>query len=104
MKKNGFTLIELIGIIIIIALVSLVVFPSLVNVTRNAEEKKKNENLNTLYLAAEDYVDLNYDDFTSLNMIGNHEYIKVLTLINENYVEAGMLNPNTNETIVEKLD
>ena len=41
MKKNGFTLIELIGIVTLMAIISLIVFPALLNVTQTSEKNKK---------------------------------------------------------------
>lgn len=102
MKKNGFTLIELIGIITLIAIIGLIALPSIVNVTRQSDERNKKEDLNSIYIATENYVMSNFDEFPNLTTSGNYEYIKVLTLVNEEYIKNDMMNPNTNENFTGK--
>lgn len=75
MKKSGFTLIELIGIIVIISLILLVAVPSINSVIEQGEENKKQEALNNIYMATENYLMANYDEYSSLDNIGaNHNY------------------------------
>lgn len=55
MKKNGFTLTELIAIIVIIGILSLIVVPNVVSYIRNAQETSKEEILRNVKDAALDY-------------------------------------------------
>ena len=56
MKKNGFTLVELIAIIVLLAIMTLIALPSLLSTT----EKSKNEEYElfkeNIYMAAENYL------------------------------------------------
>ena len=94
MRKNAFTMVELIGVIVILALMLLIAVPSVNNAIKTSEENKKQEALNNIYMAAENYLLANYDNYTSLNMIGNSDYIYVMDLINEQYMDVDTLNPN----------
>ena len=102
MKKSGFTLIELIGIIVIISLILLVAVPSINSVIEQGEENKKQEALNNIYMATENYLMANYDEYSSLDNIGASEYIYVMDLINQQYIDIDELNPNDDESFDSK--
>ena len=97
MKKSGFTLIELIGIVVIIGLILLVAVPTINDVIERSEENKKQEALNNIYMATENYLMANYDEYSSLDNIGASEYIYVMDLINQQYMDIDELNPNDDE-------
>ena len=97
MRKNGFTMVELIAIVVIMACILLIVLPALNNTIKNSEEKKKEEALNNIYMAAENYLLANYDEYSSLDTIGNSVYIYVMDLINEQYIDIDEVNPNDDE-------
>ncbi len=102
MRKNAFTMVELIGVIVILALMLLIAVPSVNNAIKTSEENKKQEALNNIYMAAENYLLANYDNYTSLNMIGNSDYIYVMDLINEQYMDVDTLNPNDDSVFDHK--
>ncbi len=102
MKKSGFTLIELIGIVVIIGLILLVAVPTINNVIERSEENKKQEALNNIYMATENYLMANYDEYSSLDNIGASEYIYVMDLINQQYMDIDELNPNDDESFDSK--
>ena len=99
MKKNGFTMIELIAVITILAIIILIALPSVAGIKRNAEEKEYNEFLNNLYITAENYVVTNEKQFTSLNTINNKAFIQIKDLIREGYIKRDIVNPKTKEII-----
>ena len=102
MKKSGFTLIELIGIVVIIGLILLVAVPTINDVIERSEENKKQEALNNIYMATENYLMANYDEYSSLDNIGASEYIYVMDLINQQYMDIDELNPNDDESFDSK--
>ena len=102
MKRRGFTLIELIGIVVIIGLILLVAVPTINNVIERSEENKKQEALNNIYMATENYLMANYDEYSSLDNIGASEYIYVMDLINQQYMDIDELNPNDDESFDSK--
>lgn len=97
MRKNGFTLIELIGIIVIIGLILLVAVPTINTVIERSEENRKQDALNNIYMAAENYLMANYDEYSILDNVGNSQYIYVMDLINEQYMDIDEVNPNDDE-------
>ena len=57
--KKGFTLIEMLSVIIIIALLSLIVLPQILNQVGNQKEKVSDITKNIIYSSAELYLDEN---------------------------------------------
>ena len=93
MKKNGFTMVELIAIIVIMVLMILIIFPSITSTISKSEQKQKQEELNNIYMAAEDYLMFNYDNYEYMDIVGNTAYIYVLDLINQKYIDINQTNP-----------
>lgn len=94
MKNKAFTLVELLAIIVIMASMLLIILPSINGTIKNSEEKKKQETLNSIYMAAENYVMANYDEYSSLDDIGAVEYVYITDLISNNYLSIDTVNPN----------
>ncbi len=100
MRKNGFTMVELIAIVVIMASMLLVILPSINNTIKQSEEKKKQENLNNIYMAAENYLMDNYENYR-INNAGDTTYIYITDLINNNYMSINTLNPNNDSSFTK---
>lgn len=99
MKKNAFTLIELIAVVTILAIILLVSLPALTSTLKNMEEKSYNEYLNDLYMAAENYVVVSPDLFPELSYVNGSVFIQTSTLISNGYVDSNKINPKTETKI-----
>ena len=88
MQKNGFTLIEAIGVIIVIALVSLVTVPIIIQSTdKNRETEQLCEDAK---FAMETYIAIKKGDISSFNNPGDN-----ITVLLSDLVKEGLLT-NTN--------
>ena len=88
MKKHGFTLIELIAVVIILGLIAVVSFPILINQIKGTEIKIDSETKKILFSAAETYINDNLD---------NYKYdgtycIQISGLIDDQYLSEEILN------------
>lgn len=106
MKQNGFTLIELIGVVAIIALVMVVAVPKVMSTLTNSSVKQAEAFENDLELAAESYVENNwqtfkaeYEKYQSAHSRPNQYCIPLSTLISNGYIENTDIDPTTNEVI-----
>ncbi len=63
MKKNGFTLIEILATIIILATISLIAFPAVLNLLNSSNSKMDKAMQDLMISAASQYVDDHVDDF-----------------------------------------
>lgn len=84
MDKSGFTLIELIGSIVILAIIALIAFPSVVSVFNKENIKINDSAKETLKLAALDYVNDRVDEYPK-SSLGDGKYIDFCTLYNDGY-------------------
>lgn len=102
MKQNGFTLIELIGVVAIIALVMVVAVPQVMSTMTKSSVKKTETFENDLELAAESYVENNWNDFKvefSNNNKNGYYCLSLETLMQYGYIKNTDIDPSTNEVI-----
>lgn len=109
MKKNGFTLVELLGMLVILGLISLVSFYYVINILGNSTEQEYNTFTNNLYIAAEAYIEANREMYPELSVVNGTVFIGIDELLKEGYIEKIPKNPKTDAfeekaTIVAKTN
>ncbi|MCM1370767.1 MAG: hypothetical protein NC181_02605 [Clostridium sp.] len=99
--KKGFTLIELIGIIIILSLIVLFSFPSIIKSLKSNDNLEYEKFLENLYMAAETY----YQSNKSICNFNEKETcdIEISILADAGLVKESTINPSTNKKI-SRLD
>ncbi len=86
--KKGFTLIELMGVIALLALIALIVFPSILNQMKKIDYNISDANKKLIYSAVDDYID--DEDSAKLCLdAGGEFYVKISEL-----KEKGFLSDN----------
>ena len=90
--KKGFTLIEMIVIMVIFMIIALMSFPAIDGMIQKGKEDKKNLFLNDVFLATEAYIQKYSDNYPTLN---NNDFIFVYMdeLVTENLVKSTLVNP-----------
>lgn len=99
-NKKGFTLVELIALLGVIAIMLLLAAPSLVNQIETTRESNYKNFVSDLCLAAESY--LNHSDVegsTDLEAKGDSIEISVEDLIASGYVKNNLTNPKTDKKL-----
>lgn len=95
MKKNGFTLIELIATILILGVIAMIIVPITNNILIKSKEKLYNEQIDRIEKLAKEYAIENNEIL--LNEGGK---IYIGDLINKGYLERkDIINPITNENM-----
>ena len=99
MNKKGFTLVELIAIILVLSIILTVVFTSLSASNQNASESEYQNFISNLETAAETYANLPgiYKDIDERLKKGDNVQILVTDLINAGIIDEIPVNPKTNE-------
>lgn len=82
--KKGFTLVELIGVVIILALIALLAFPPLLNAIRQSRNELSEASKEILYSNTSSYVSDNANDFPKVE--GNTFCITLETLAQNGYL------------------
>ena len=95
--KKGFTLVELIGVVIILALIALLAFPPILNSIRKTKTELSDASKEILYNAANLYVSENLNDFPKRN--GNIFCVTLNTLSSKEYLPTKVYDSVTGEEI-----
>ena len=103
MNKKGFTLVELIAIIVILATIFLVSFPVLLNTAKSDENKKYNDMVENLCLAGKSYIYANMDQFQGLSTVNGQIDISIQELIDYGNIKKGIINPKTDRSIENNI-
>ncbi len=94
MKSRGFTLVELMGVITILAVLSLIIVPIVDKNLKRAKDDMYSIQIENIRLSAENY----YSDNILLKPSdGNYSFIKLDKLISENYMDSNVKNVKTGE-------
>jgi len=94
MKHKGFTLIELMGVFVVLALILLMTIPQIMSSIKNSADQEIEQFKNTLYVAAENYI-AEYD-------IKAPTTISVETLVKSGFLKSSLIDPTTNEKVGTK--
>lgn len=97
--SKGFTLVELIGVVAIIAAILIFTIPSVIGILKRDSDKEYSRFLTDLYLATETYVEGNIENYPNLSVAGGSETIMMQELIENGYVKSTIINPKTDQKI-----
>lgn len=97
MKRKGFTLVELIGVLVIIGLIAVFSVPALTKTMKDSSEKQYEEYIKNITLAAENYFHSETD-----GKLNGRYFIKLSMLADTGYWKREN-NPKTNEATDENL-
>ena len=98
-KRNGFTLIELIGVVAVIALVMVVAVPQIMSTMTKSSSTEFDTFKHDLELAAQSYVENNWNSF-KIEYGANSKYcLPLRTLLINGYIENTEVDPSTKKPI-----
>ena len=97
MKKKGYTLIELLGVLVILALIILLVWSRASKSLNDTKKTLASENLKLIYSATESYIQDNITEYPRYE--GNSYCVTLETLVNEGLLPETLKNFITEEKI-----
>lgn len=98
MKKNAFTLVELLGVIIVLAIISLLTVPVIDKTMKDAKEKAYNTQIANIELAAKNWAIDNMEVILNRTVSINLGQLKI-----ESYIDNDIKNPKTNEKFSDNI-
>lgn len=99
MKKNAFTLIELLGVIVILVAVALIAFPPLLNQIQEAQNRLDKATTELVVNSAQSYLVANHSLYPKKNLVPY--CIEIQDLINDGYLTDGMLGENKEKALTK---
>lgn len=103
LTTTGFTLVELIAIIVVLATIFLVTFPVLSNTAKSDENNKYNNMVEDLCMAGKSYIYANIDEFKGLSTVNGQIDISIDQLMEYGNVEKGLKDPKTGRPIKNNI-
>lgn len=104
MNKKGFTLIELIITIAIMALIGIVISTNMLGLFSKQEDKEYEEFVNKIEDAACVYVETEFTSTERTNCRNHGCIITMDNLIYSGYISEDLKDPNTGDKIINDLD
>lgn len=100
MKNKGFTLVELLGVIIVLGIISLIAFPPIINQMRKMRNEVSDSTLKVIYSAAEKLMNKKRDEYP---LIEDSRYcVSLQTLVEEGVIDEPIYDAQTgNELSLE---
>lgn len=99
MKKNAFTLVELLAVIIILALLAVILITSINNLLDRTKESGHELLLSNIEYAAKNYVNENDHVLESLTQADPSYIIYLSDLISEGHLKSPVIDPLTNTEV-----
>ena len=100
MNNKGFTLVEILGVIVILIVVFILVYPSVTNIISQSKDTVYQKQINTILSAA---YDLSLKSVNYLPDSDSKTFITLGELKAENLVDVNITNPNTKENFPDNL-
>ena len=101
--QKGFTLVELLGVIVLLGVIILVAVPSLIQSNKNAQTSATEDFNNNITAACEAYVEVHSDRYQNLlNVNGTSLQIEVSDLVYEGYLKTDLQNPTTKKSVFDE--
>ncbi len=99
LKKQGFTLVELLVTIVLLGIVAAIVIYNMTNVADNNKETEYDRYIAAIKSAADVYATNNPDAFNDLYVSKAYVYFTVGDLVRNGLVDENLKNPYTDETV-----
>ena len=101
MNKKGFTLIEIMGVIVVISLIFLIAIPTILNKVKKGQDTIDESTQNMIISATKDYMSDNINDYPE--EIGNVYCIDINDLIDKNYITEDIVTTKDKSILIKKV-
>ena len=98
-NKKGFTLVEVLGVVVLIAIIFLISYTTILNHFKRSQDKIDENTFSLLKSATKDYMNDNKDDYPENNK--NVFCIDVNTLIDNNYIDEDTVVSKDNKLLAK---
>ena len=100
MNKKGFTLVEMLGILVVLSIIVVISVPAITGSLKRARQEKYDNWLKSLYIAAEEYTESHREEFYEVNA-GATSYLSIQLLLDQGYLKESVVDPESGRDITE---
>ena len=101
MNKKGFTLVELMGVITVLGLITLLIAPTIIKQIRSSKDKIDNVTEKLIYAATDLYLDNKENEYPKLN--GSTYCLTLNDLVEDGKLSSPVLDSNGDEISLDKI-
>lgn len=94
MNKKGFTLVELLAVIVLLGLIALIAAPAITGIIKQSKDSLSDSQKSSIELSAKNWAT---DNMSSLPADGDCIWVRLSTLQAEGYADLELKNPKTGE-------
>lgn len=98
MKRKGFTLVEMLGVIALLAVIFALLYPNVMHMLEKGKNADYEEYKDNVFLAAEAYVNSNVDT-SELDEVGESVSITYSDLLYSGFLSSKIVNSKTGKTV-----
>lgn len=103
MKKNGFTLVELLATLIVLGIVGTIVFPIVGSIINTGKESLYQDQLDKIKSAAEEWAYLNLDLLPDENSEEKSVTVPIIELQKKGHLPINIRDPRNDELLTDKI-
>ena len=97
MKKRGFTLTEMLGVMTLLVVIFALIYPNVMNMMEKSKQSEYEEYLSNVYLATEAYINSNNEISSLLSDVGSEVTVSFSDLLASGYLNSKLVDPKTNK-------
>lgn len=102
MKKKGFTLVEMMVVVAIMAIIMLLVVPNVTGMLKKIDNEKYERFLSDVFLATEAYIQKNIEEFSDIKVPNQKVYVYYTDLISSNYLKSTTYDPKNKKQVKDE--
>lgn len=100
--KRGFTLVELLMTLSVLAILFLIIVPEVSDINRKTKENEYERFLSDVFLSTEAYVQKNIDNYPNLNQKNKNVYIYFNELLESGYLKSTIVDPKNKKKVKDE--
>ena len=100
MNKKGFTLVEMLGILVVLSMIIVISVPAITGSLKRSKQEKYDNWLKSLYIAAEEYTESHRQEFYEVNA-GGTSYLSIQLLLDQGYLKESVVDPESGNDITD---
>lgn len=102
-SKKGFTLVELLGVLSLLAIICLIAYPQITSLLKKTSNNESNRFLDDVSFATEAYIQTNQENFEELQENNGVVFINFEELVKSGFLKSTMYDPITKQNIKDEL-
>lgn len=98
-KKGGFTLVELLGVIVFLGIVAIIAVPFTTGMLSKTKKESSSRFEDNVFLATEAYIEDNNSEYLELETTGGQTDIMFKDLVDSGYLNKNMVDPKSKKRV-----